>query len=257
MRKLLRVSDWFLLGLAGVLDFLEEIRDPMGLIENYYQNFYGFVPTRYRKNQSYQFIWRNLKTGNITKKAVKGKVYFEITSSAKEKIKRRFPILMIKKPTWDKIFRVVIYDIEEENRKIRDLFRKKVKELGFGMVQKSVWVTPYDFLKDFQEFLQSYNLEEKVILMETRNFYIGDLKEFAQKAWSIKKINDQYKEIYNDLLNFASLKRKHDRYQILNNLRKKIVTLYLHDPFLPDEFLPVDWYGKEVIKLVRKLKIFE
>lgn len=115
-----------------------------------------------------------MKTGNIEKKIIKGNVYLELTSSGWEKIRRRFPIFIFKNKEWDRIFRLVIYDIEEENKMIRDLFRKKIKQLGFGLVQKSVWVSPYDFLKDFQEFLETHNLEEKVILIETKKFYFGN-----------------------------------------------------------------------------------
>lgn len=257
MRKLLRPSDWVLLGLAGLLDFLEEIRDPFGLIENYYQNFYGYVPFRYRKQRSYNYIWRSLKTGDINKTMINGKVYFEITSFGKEKIKRKFPILSFKNKKWDRIFRLVIYDIEEKKRKIRDLFRHKIKQLGFGKVQKSVWVSPYDFLKDFQEFLEAQHLEKEVILIETKNFHVKNLKKFAQKAWPIKKINDSYKQLYIDLLNFISLKKRHDRYEILEDIRKRIILLFLNDPFLPREFLPDDWMMEQVVSLVKKIKLFQ
>lgn len=256
MKKLLKISDWVLLGLAGFFDFLEEIKDPFGLIENYYQNFYGYVPLRFRKLRSYHFIWRSLKTGDIKKKVIKGKVYLELTSAGWEKIKRKFPLFILRNKKWDQVFRLVIYDIEEENKKIRDIFRQKIKQLGFGMVQKSVWVTPYDFLQDFQEFLKNHHLENKVILIETKNFYVGDLKEFAKKVWSLEKINKGYKEIYNALLEYKSLNKKRDRYKNLNTLRKKIIFLYLEDPFLPYEFLPDDWMGEKVRELVKELKIF-
>src|SRR3989344_7150077 len=43
---------------------------------------------------------------------------------------------------WDGLWRLVVFDISEENRKLRDLLRRKLRSLGFAMFQKSVWVTP-------------------------------------------------------------------------------------------------------------------
>ena len=50
MRKLLKPKDILLLGLAHVLDFAEEVRDPGGFISFSYKNMYGWIPRRYRRN---------------------------------------------------------------------------------------------------------------------------------------------------------------------------------------------------------------
>ena len=257
MKKIIRPSDWLLLGLAGFLDFIKEIRDPFNLLENYYRNFYGFVPLRFKKDNLYHLVWRNLKTGNIRKIIIKGKVYLELTSVGEEKIKGKYPILSLVKKSWDRIFRVVIYDIEEISRSVRELLRKKLKELGFGMFQKSVWISPYDFLGDFQEFLRTHHLTDKVVLIETKNLYVGNLKKLAKKVWKINKINGLYKSLYKALLAFKSLTKDDDRHQKLKSLRKRIIAVYLKDPFLPKEFLPENWLGEEVRKLVKELRIFQ
>ena len=44
---------------------------------------------------------------------------------------------------WDKKWRVVIFDIPQELHKERVKFRKKLKYLGFIMLQKSVFIFPY------------------------------------------------------------------------------------------------------------------
>ena len=41
---------------------------------------------------------------------------------------------------WDGFFRIVTFDIPEDKRVARELFRKKLKELGFQKLQKSVFV---------------------------------------------------------------------------------------------------------------------
>ena len=44
---------------------------------------------------------------------------------------------------WDQKWRLVIFDIPEKMHKERVKFRKKIKSLGFEMIQKSVFIFPY------------------------------------------------------------------------------------------------------------------
>lgn len=54
---------------------------------------------------------------------------------------------------WDKLWRVVIFDIPEDNRKAREFFREKLKILGFQQLQKSVFVIRLE-CKDEIDFLR-------------------------------------------------------------------------------------------------------
>ena len=51
----------------------------------------------------------------------------------------------IKKPKrWDGKFRVIIFDIKEYRKGIRNKLRKTLQSIGFIKLQNSVWVYPYD-----------------------------------------------------------------------------------------------------------------
>lgn len=53
--------------------------------------------------------------------------------------------ISIKKPKrWDRKFRVIIFDIKEKRRSIRDRLRMWLAHLGFIRLQQSVWVYPYE-----------------------------------------------------------------------------------------------------------------
>lgn len=45
---------------------------------------------------------------------------------------------------WDHKWRLVIFDIPEKHRLARDVFRRRIKEMGFYQIQKSVFVYPFD-----------------------------------------------------------------------------------------------------------------
>jgi hypothetical protein len=51
----------------------------------------------------------------------------------------------IKKPAhWDKKWRLLIFDIPEHRRPIRDKIRRTLRIVGFMRLQDSVWIYPYD-----------------------------------------------------------------------------------------------------------------
>lgn len=45
---------------------------------------------------------------------------------------------------WDKKWRMVIFDIPEEKKSIRDAIRQKLKQIGLFQLQRSVFVYPFD-----------------------------------------------------------------------------------------------------------------
>lgn len=266
MKKLLSPSDWLLLGLGKTLDFIQELRDPFNLLENYYQ-FLGISSTKYSRRNFYQLIWENLKTKNISKIIKNGEVFFELTRQGNEKIRTKFPLLSLQKKAWDKKWRMAVYDIEEINRRVRNSFRNKLKELGFAQLQESVWITPHDFLKDIYEFLEINELLSKVVLIETENFFIEDLKELANKLWHLEEINNLYKDIYLQLTQKGIYKKcpykqnivqkkNDDRTKNSENLKEKIIKVFFSDPHLPEELLPYDWFGEKIRELIKRKKYF-
>jgi len=57
---------------------------------------------------------------------------------------------------WDGKWRVVVFDIPNSSRLVRDIFRGKLKEWGFYRLQQSVWITPYSCQEEvtlLREFL--------------------------------------------------------------------------------------------------------
>lgn len=59
--------------------------------------------------------------------------------------KIRIKNFRIQKPKkWDKKWRVLIFDIKETHKKIRDEMRMTLTQIGFIKLQNSVWVYPYD-----------------------------------------------------------------------------------------------------------------
>lgn len=83
-----------------------------------------------------------------------GIIRIEFTHQGK-KVLRQYSLeeMKLQKPKrWDKKWRMIIYDIPHSQKRARDMFRKKLQQLGLYPLQKSVWVSPHDCLAEL-EFL--------------------------------------------------------------------------------------------------------
>src|SRR3989344_1878629 len=75
------------------------------------------------------------------------KSYARITPSGKRVLSFEEQKIILnnkKKRRWDERWRVIIFDIPERRRKVRDRLRVIMRNLGFARLQDSVWVYPYD-----------------------------------------------------------------------------------------------------------------
>lgn len=74
-----------------------------------------------------------------------GKHYARITESGRLVLELETQkIAMTKKRRWDKRWRVVIFDIPERRKSVRNRLRRFMDTYGFVRLQDSVWVYPHD-----------------------------------------------------------------------------------------------------------------
>ncbi len=106
-----------------------------------------------------------------------GRTEVRITSAGQEFVGiADFDNLEIEKPiVWDKKFRLVIFDIPKHKHSYSTGFSRTLKELGFYMIQKSVWVHPYDCTNEIVYLRNIFEIEPyvKVVLADAIE---GDFK---------------------------------------------------------------------------------
>ncbi|MBI2454277.1 MAG: CRISPR-associated endonuclease Cas2 [Parcubacteria group bacterium] len=74
--------------------------------------------------------------------------------------------LQIKTPKkWDKKWRLVIFDIPDKKKKVREVFREKLKELGFRQYQESIYVIPYECENEIDFIVEFYQVRNFVRLV--------------------------------------------------------------------------------------------
>ena len=59
---------------------------------------------------------------------------------------------------WDRMWRVVIFDIPEKEKRMREIFRDHLKMLGFYQLQKSVWVHAYPCFDEIEFLRELYHV---------------------------------------------------------------------------------------------------
>lgn len=259
MKKLLKPKDILLLGLAGTGDLFEEAKDPLYIVSSAYKNMYGFIPGRYKKHNFFQTVNRSLKTGDIEKIVKEGKIYLRLTSTGRNRVIRDFPITSLTKK-WNKKWIILIFDIAEKSRRIRDLLRVKLRGVGFGILQESVWLTPLPIGEDTREFIDTLGLSKDVFVMEVSHLIFGDPRELARRVWNLDKLEEEYTEIrreieivnqliagLNDRYKSREAKALSERkisgylYQLNNKKRvfmNKLINCTVNLPPLPKELLP-------------------
>jgi DNA-binding transcriptional regulator PaaX len=94
------------------------------------------------------------------------KVHLTDKGKARSLIYRFNSLALPQHKKWDKKWRLVLFDIPETKKKIRDALRRKLKDLGFLEFQKSVFVYPYPSRDEIDFVINFYNISEFVHYIE-------------------------------------------------------------------------------------------
>jgi CRISPR-associated endonuclease Cas2 len=170
-----------------------------------------------------------------------------ITQEGKEKINSIIPKYKEKR-TWDGRVYLITYDIPVDKNRDRDRLRKFMKKIGCGMMQKSVWVTPYNPRRIIEEFVKDTNLSDELIMVSSlkKDGTMGNLSlpELIEQVYKLDDINERY-------VNFISLVESGQL-----STREEIIFSYLSilgvDPQIPFKLLPYGWKGEKAYRIFQK-----
>jgi len=118
--------------------------------------------------------------GYLQELEVRGKKRYRATLKGKAKILRFFK----KDKKWDSKWRIVIFDIPERKRKMRNFFRGKLSWLGFKKLQESVWISPYNIADEIEGLIEYCHAEKYVHYLLVEEI---DSREILMDLFKIKK----------------------------------------------------------------------
>jgi len=136
-----------------------------------YKSLYGDLRKIYKAEALRMALARAEKRGWLEKKLDNEEIHLKLTQLGGDILKKRRPIrkLLPWQSEGEGKICVVVFDIPEKNRAVRDLFRSKLKEAGMVGWQRSVWVGKNVDIEGLRDFLKEIDLEKHVLVFETES----------------------------------------------------------------------------------------
>jgi phenylacetic acid degradation operon negative regulatory protein len=160
---------------------------------------------------------------------------------------------------WDGKWRLVVYNIPERQRALRDKLRVKLHSLGFAKLSTSLWIAPHDIRTEINEYLKDRGMVRYVETFVAEYTGVRHPREFAPLVWSIKDLAKKYAVFVDKCSSvYAAFKRaektggESDLTECFAQrfcMTAEYVALRLEDPMLPLELLPENWVGLRAQKL--------
>lgn len=138
---------------------------------------YGYIPKEVSRKSALMTIKRLEQKGFIQKGLMEDEVCIKLTELGVKKLeekrrsKKEKALLDIKLEgeRWDGKWRIVIFDIPETNKRIRQALRETLRVLEFRPLQKSVWISRKDVVKEFRNWVRELGLSKHILIFETKD----------------------------------------------------------------------------------------
>jgi len=237
----LRNYQRILLGLSIINQIIDDVV-VSGAQAYHARKLWFWTPPNYDKRNYQETVWRMLRSKQIKKEVVNGRPVLKLSSAGRKLINKEFNLLQLQKQPWDKKWRLVIFDLPKSKKTQRDLLRLKLKSLGFGQWQRSIYISPYDFNQDIVDFLKFKKLYGHAWAITAKHEYLPPAANLANDIWHLEKVNYAYKKLLERFK--KSKKPKKENY---NNY----INLLLKDPMLPKKLLPQPWWADEIKRCLK------
>lgn len=150
------LTNAILLALEKAVDGYVRVED---FTYHHYRYHYG-VP-ELKKSSFSQALKRLREGGLIEQVKLKNDVILKLTDGGRDLIRDQFEDL-----DWDGKWRIVIFDIPEQKRIIRNLFRRNLKKWGFKHLQRSVWISRRNIFDKLNSYIKELGIEQWVVILE-------------------------------------------------------------------------------------------
>ena len=138
---------------------------------------------RYRIRRAIEAL-ENKKLINIYEKD--GEQVVEITEKGEKRVLRyKFDEMKIERPKkWDKYWRVIAFDIPEKYKRERDALTRKLKEMEFYPLQKSVFICPFECKNEFDFIGEVFSIRKFLRYFVAKEINTDDEK-YLEKYYNL------------------------------------------------------------------------
>jgi len=147
---------------------------------------FGMFDQRRRKPVAINKVAERLRRQGYLRIVRQGKrACYELTEKGRRYLSR-FELRELRIPiqkTWDKQYRLIIFDIAEKRKHVRDEIRAWLRKLGCIKLQQSVWVFPYPCRKIVALLKTEYKVEKDVLYVTAAGI---EHDEWLRKAFGLE-----------------------------------------------------------------------
>jgi DNA-binding transcriptional regulator PaaX len=141
-------------------------------------NIFGLPTFLYKNKKSVSdSVRRAKKLGYIDGE----KMQYYLTEKGRlyaKKIKDRLIIFERPKEISKKKDLLLMFDIPEDRKGEREWFRYHLRTFGFEMVQRSVWIGPSKFPKEFRDYLKERKMHKFILVFKLAKDFSDDKRHF-------------------------------------------------------------------------------
>lgn len=213
-----------------------------GVQQQFRQNrILSYMPVDYDRKTLFALLSRMQQDGFIQKTTLTGKTTLLVTPKGIDALINRYSHKGLEGKPWDRTWRIVIYDVPEKERYKREKIRIALEKFGFGMFQKSIYISPYDVSRDVRAFLGHEGLLSMATLFSASQDEFGEARALAERIYGVRALGEAYRGIQRRLHFVSAQQIPEKREAGFHKIRSEFVELLSKDPFLPKELLPEEW----------------
>lgn len=164
-----------LVGAVDFMEFLEDARTYQSAAIKGGRDCVKAIKRAEERKRVRTELARLKKEKFIEKRKIGGKLMLHLTDKGRMAA-IRYKMIKNKKLLTNE-YCIVIFDIPESERRIRDFFRGFLKESGFKQLQKSVWFTKNDISEDVIQLVRAADAEKWVCVIVAKS-----VSNFPQNA---------------------------------------------------------------------------
>ena len=150
---------------------------------------------------------------------------------------------------WDGQWHMVIYQVPETERALRERLRRRLAWFGFGPLSPSVWLSPHNRSRQVIDDFADYPAAQ-LDTFRSRSAGSGADQDIAARAWDLAALERDYRELlarYSPRLAGYRSAALDERAALVERMR--LINDYRHFPFRdpdpPAELLPEGWPGRQ------------
>lgn len=170
-----------------------------------------------------------------------------VTAAGRQRLAEVLPTYQQKRP-WDGAIYLVSYDIAEVHHRKRDFLREYLQRISCGMLQESLWMTPYNPRDLVDDFVDMHGVRGTILVSKLgRDGALGDeaLPQLLERVYQLSELNRRYRDF---------LEEVHGGRKTAFQLAVRYYAILADDPQLPFPLLPKDWQGERSYRAFQKLR---